>query len=131
MKCIFLSFVLLVTSQLLGADFDDVLVPVRAVVEVTYIENVDTKSIQIKQGSTIHSYEFPRLCNADKQQIRNCIVALLENDSLSEQLSYVQRSMIALLRIDSGKIDRIVNFLYETPMAYWDAPHSPHWGKSH
>jgi len=66
-----------------------------------------------------------------QQQIRNCIVALLENDSLSEQLSYVQRSMIALLRIDSGKIDRIVNFLYETPMAYWDAPHSPHWGKSH
>ncbi len=58
MKCIFLSFVLLVTSQLLGADFDEVLVPVRVVVEVTYIENVDTKSIQIKQGSTIHSYEF-------------------------------------------------------------------------
>lgn len=132
MKCIFLSFVLLVTSQLLGADFDEVLVPVRVVVEVTYIENVDTKSIQIKQGSTIHSYEFSRLCNADKQQIRNCIAALLEIDSLSEQLSYAQKSMINLLRIDNDKIDAIVNFLYETPMTYgWDAPYSPHCGKSH
>jgi hypothetical protein len=132
MKCIFLSFVLLVTSQLLGADFDEVLVPVRVVVEVTYIENVDTKSIQIKQGSTIHSYEFSRLCNADKQQIRNCIVALLEIDSLSEQLSYAQKSMINLLRIDNDKIDAIVNFLYETPMTYhWDAPYSPRWGESH
>ena len=46
MKCIFLSFVLLVTSQLLGADFDDVLVPGRSVVEVTYIENVDTKAFK-------------------------------------------------------------------------------------
>jgi hypothetical protein len=132
MKCVFLSFLLLITSQLLGADFDEVLVRVRAVVEVTYIENVDTKSIQIKQDSTTHSYKFFRLCNVDKQQIRNCIVALLENDSLSEQLSYAQKSMINLLRIDSGKIDRIVNFLYETPMTHhWDAPYSPHWGESH
>ncbi len=56
MKHVFLSFLLLVTSQLLGADFD--VAPTRASLKVTCSIKMYTRDIEISQGATVYKHPF-------------------------------------------------------------------------
>ncbi|MCX7352807.1 MAG: hypothetical protein NTW22_06035 [Proteobacteria bacterium] len=114
MKHVFLSFLLLVTSQLLGADFD--VAPTRASLKVTCSIKMYTRDIEISQGATVYKHPFSLgdLMNMNNIQIGLYVERTLGELSLSDELLSTQKNMMLLLKEDEDHVAAIIEFLHKS-----------------
>ncbi len=136
MKYVLLSFLLLITNQLLGAD-QEAMPAARAIpVSISYRDTDLTIDIEISRGSVSYPHSFPLigLQIMDKPNIRQYVMSLLTGASVSDGLSEPQKSMIATLRHNELQISEIVTFLFNhsrVASSYVAIDYSPRWGKAH
>ena len=84
--------------------------------------------------SYTHSFDLQILQSMNRGQIGTAVMYLLGNASTRDELSILQRGMIAILANERAKVEEIVNFLFthsrRADIPALVLPHSPPWGKS-
>ena len=135
--CVLLSFLLIVSSQLLGMDDEDgAAAPRVALIQVVHVVTDNGCGITISNGAVSFAHSFPLagLEIMNHQGIKDHVWALL-NGALLGDLSPEHKSLIASLKADQPKVTQIVTFLFNnsrrivTPIFTVHIP--GHWGEAH
>ncbi len=136
MKCAFLGFLLLIMIPLFGAAEADASEARVTSVRVACREIEGNGDIKISCGavSYTHSFSLEILQPMNREYIDTAVMYLLENASTIDELSILQKDMIAILANERAKVEEIVNFLFahsrRADIPALVLPHSPPWGKS-